>query len=99
MNNVLPSDTFVVVNKTILYDDRALLVNLYQPLIGAISVALYNTLWSYLDRLELISMEYTHNTILNNMMISCNEFMEAREKLEAIGLIKTYVKKNDVNKE
>ncbi len=97
MNNVLPSDTFVVVNKTILYDDRALLVNLYQPLIGAVAVSLYNTLWSYLDRLELISMEFTHNTILNNMMISCNEFMEAREKLEAIGLIKTYVKKESVN--
>ena len=97
MNNVLPTDTFVVVNKTILNDNRSLLVNLYQPLIGALAISLYNTLWTYLDRLELISMEYTHNTLLNNMLISCNEFMEAREKLEAIGLIKSYCKHESVN--
>lgn len=97
MYNLLPSDTFVVVNKTILNDNRTLLTNLYQPLIGAVAVALYNTLWSFLDRLELISLEYTHNTLLNNMLISCNEFKEAREKLEAIGLIKTYVKQEKVN--
>lgn len=97
MNNVLPSDTFVIVNKTILNDNRSILINLYQPLIGALSISLYNTLWSYLDRLELMSVEYTHNTLLNNMMISCNEFKDAREKLEAIGLIKTYLKKEQVN--
>ncbi len=97
MHNVLSSDTFVVVNKTILNDNRTLLINLYQPLIGVVAVGLYNTLWSFLDRLELISLEYTHNTLLNNMMISCNEFKEAREKLEAIGLIKTYVKNENVN--
>lgn len=97
MHNVLSSDTFVVVNKTILNDNRTLLINLYQPLIGVIAVGLYNTLWSFLDRLELVSLEYTHNTLLNNMMISCNEFKEAREKLEAIGLIKTYVKNENIN--
>ena len=97
MHNVLSSDTFVVVNKTILNDNRTLLINLYQPLIGALAVGLYNTLWSFLDRFELMSIEFTHNTLLNNMMISCNEFKEAREKLEAIGLIKTYVKKELVN--
>lgn len=97
MNNFLPSDTFVVVNKTILNDNRTLLINLYQPLIGAVAVSLYNTLWSFLDRLEFISLEYTHNTLLNNMLISCNEFKEAREKLEAIGLIKTYVKRDKIN--
>ena len=97
MNNVLPSDTFVVVNKTILNDNRTILINLYQPLIGSLAISLYNTLWSFLDRLEILSLEYTHNAILNNMMISCNEFKDAREKLEAIGLIKTYVKKEQVN--
>lgn len=97
MHNVLPSDTFIVVNKTILNDSRTLLINLYQPLIGAVAIGLYNTFWSFLDRLELISIEYTHNTLLNNMMISCNEFKEAREKLEAIGLIKTYIKEEQVN--
>ena len=97
MHNVLPSDTFVVVNKTILNDNRSILINLYQPLVGALAISLYNTLWSFLDRLEILSLEYTHNTLLNNMMISCNEFKDAREKLEAIGLIKTYIKREQVN--
>ena len=97
MNNVLPSDTFVVINKTIIQNDNDLLINLYQPLIGAIAVSLYNTLAAYLNRAEVMSLEYTHNTLLNNMMLSCNEFMLAREKLEAIGLIKTYLKRESVN--
>ena len=97
MHSFSASDTFVVINKTILNDKRTLLINLYQPLIGVVAIGLYNTLWSYLDRLELVSLEFTHNTLLNNMMISCNEFKEAREKLEAIGLIKTYVKEDKIN--
>ncbi len=97
MNDVMPADTFVVVNKTVLQDERKVLISLYEPLIGALAINLYNTLWTYLDHLELISTEYTHNTLLNSMMITVNEMVDARRKLEAIGLLKTYVKKGDVN--
>lgn len=97
MNQVLPADIFVVVNKTVLQDDRKILVSLYEPLIGAIAINLYNTLWTYLDHLELISTEYTHNTLLNTMMITVQEMMDARLKLEGIGLLKTYVKRGSVN--
>lgn len=97
MDNVLPADTFVIVNKTVLQDERRVLVSLYEPLIGALAINLYNTLWTYLDHLEIISTEYTHNTLLNSMMITINEMLDARRKLEAIGLLKTYVKKGDVN--
>lgn len=97
MDNVLPADTFVVVNKTVLQDERRVLVSLYEPLIGALAINLYNTLWTYLDHLEIISKEYTHNTLLNSMMITVNEMVDARCKLEAIGLLKTYVKKGGVN--
>ena len=93
MNQVLPADIFVVVNKTVLQDDRKILVSLYEPLIGALAINLYNTLWTYLDHLELISTEYTHNTLLNTMMITVQEMMDARLKLEGIGLLKTYVKR------
>ena len=93
MDNVMPADTFVIVNKTVLHDERRILVSLYEPLIGALAINLYNTLWTYLDHLEIISTEYTHNTLLNSMMITINEMVDARKKLEAIGLLKTYVKK------
>ncbi len=97
MDQLLPADVFIVVNKTVLQDDRKILVSLYEPLIGGLAINLYNTLWTYLDQLELISTEYTHNVLLNSMMISVNEMMDARKKLEGMGLLKTYVKKGSVN--
>lgn len=97
MNNVLPADTFVIINKTVLVDDRRILISLYEPLIGAVAINLYNTLCTYLDQLEIMSLEYTHNTLLNSMMISINEMVDARSKLEGIGLLKTYIKKGSIN--
>lgn len=96
--SVLPADTFIVVNKTTLSDkDRNLLMLLYQPIIGSISISLYYTLWSYLDKSEILSNEWTHHHILRDMMISNTELSEAKDKLEAIGLIKTYLKKGNIN--
>lgn len=95
---VLPADTFIVINKTVLSDkDRNLLMLLYQPIIGSISISLYYTLWSYLDKMEILSNEWTHHHILKDMMISNTELEEAKEKLEAIGLIKTYKKEGNIN--
>ena len=98
MNSVLPADTFIVVNKTTLSDkDRNLLMLLYQPIVGSQAISLYYTLWSYLDKTEVLSSEWTHHHILRDMMISNSEFIDAKTKLEAIGLIKTYVKKGNIN--
>lgn len=96
--SVLPADTFIVVNKTMLNDkDRNLLMLLYQPIVGYQSISLYYTLWSYLDKSELLSNEWTHHHLLRDMMISNSELEDAKIKLEAIGLLKTYVKKGNVN--
>lgn len=96
--SVLPADTFIVVNKTTLSDkDRNLLMLLYQPIVGSTSISLYYTLWSYLDKSEILSNEWTHHHILRDMMISNTELSESKDKLEAIGLIKTYLKKGNIN--
>ncbi len=96
--NVLPADTFIVINRTILNDqDRKLLTMLYQPIIGQTAISLYFTLWSYLDRNEIISLEWTHHHLMTSMRIKLSEIIESREKLEGIGLIKSYVKKDNVN--
>ena len=95
---LLPADTYIVINKTILNDqDRKLLISLYQPLVGTSAISLYFSLWSYLDKMELFSTEWTHHHLMGNMGISLTEISMAREKLEAIGLLKTYVKKDSVN--
>ncbi|MFV0249444.1 MAG: replication initiation and membrane attachment family protein [Bacilli bacterium] len=96
--NILPADTFIVLNKTILSEqDRKLLIMLYQPIIGQLGISMYFTLWSYLDKIELQSNECTHHHLMTNMRIKLNEILESRIKLEAIGLLKTYIKKGNIN--
>lgn len=96
--SLLPADTFVVVNKTLLNDsDRNLLIMLYQPIIGSVAVSLYFTLWSYLDKKELSSLTWTHHHLMTSMRMRLDELLEAREKLEAMGLIRTYFKESNVN--
>ena len=96
--NVLPADTYIVINKSILTEqDRKTVIMLYQPIIGSLSVSLYLTFWSYLDKNELFSLEWTHHHLMTNMGIKLDDLIEAREKLEAVGLLKTYVKKENIN--
>lgn len=95
---ILPADTYVVCNKTILGDmDRKILIMLYQPIVGSVAISLYFTLWSYLDKTETISMEWSHHHLMTNMRMKLKDIVQAREKLEAIGLLKTYQKKGNVN--
>jgi len=97
--SVLPADTYVVVNKTIFNNnDRRILSMLYQPIIGSTAITLYFTLWSFLDRNEVKSGEWTHHHLMVNMGLKLDYIIEAREKLEGIGLLRTFVKKDNVNK-
>ena len=95
---LLPADTYIVVNKTILSDEcRKILSILYQPIIGSIAINLYFTFWANLDRSEIIGNEHTHYNLANSMQLSISEIKDARKKLEAVGLLKTYFKKDSVN--
>ena len=96
--NLLPADTYIVKNATMLDNEsRLVLIKLYQPIIGAVAVNLYFTLWSNLDFSQIISTEYTHHNLMAIMRVKLEDILEAREKLEAIGLLKTYLKKGNVN--
>lgn len=96
--NILPADTFVVVNRTILNEsDRKIISMLYQPIIGSMAVSLYYTLWADLDKTELLSGEYTHHHLMTSLRIKMDSIVTARKKLEAVGLLKTFVKKDNVN--
>ena len=96
--NILPADTYTVVNKTILTDvDKKIVSMLYQPIIGFTAVSLYYSLISDLDKVELISDELTHHHLMATMQLSLDDIMIAREKLEAVGLIKTYLKRDNIN--
>ena len=95
---VFKQDTYTVINKTILTEyDRKNLMMPYQPIIGSLPISLYLVLWSYLDKTEFMSTEWTHSHLMTSLHASLEDIIIAREKLEAIGLVKTYVKKGDVS--
>jgi replication initiation and membrane attachment protein len=96
--SILPVDSYVVINKSLLNDsDRKVLNMLYQPIIGSIAINLYFSLWSDLNKTEVMSNEYTHHHLMANMKLNLDEIVGARKKLEALGLIKTYYKAGNIN--
>lgn len=95
---ILPADTYTVINKTVLSsNDRKIITMLYQPIIGYTAASLYFSLIDDLDKLELLSDDLTHHHLMTNMQLKLDKIVEAREKLEAIGLLKTYLKKDSIN--
>lgn len=96
--SLLPADSYVVINKTILHDeDRKIITSLYLPVIGIEAVMLYFTLWADLDSSQIVSKDFSHQKLVSNLRMTINEIENARYKLEAIGLIKSLVKKGNVN--
>jgi replication initiation and membrane attachment protein len=96
--NVLPADTYTVINKTVITDkDKRLIYMLYQPIIGYTATSLYFTLIDDLDKQEIMSNELTHHHLMATMQLRLEDIVIAREKLEAIGLLKTYIKKDNIN--
>ena len=96
--SLLPADIYIVINKSILSDnDQKILNMLYLPITGTLPIMLYNLLISDLDRLELISEPNTHAKLLSSMHLTTNELENARNVLEAVGLLKTYLKQDTVN--
>ena len=95
---ILPADSYVVINKTTITEsDRKIISMLYQPIIGYTAVSLYYTLLDDLDKLQLMSEELTHHHLMATMQLKLDDIVIAREKLEGVGLLKTFFKKGNIN--
>ena len=95
---ILPADTYTVINKTIIKDlEKKLITMLYQPIIGYTATSLYFTLVEDLDKREIMSEDLTHHHLMSTMQLKLDDIVVARKKLEAVGLLKTYFKKDTVN--
>jgi len=96
-DKLLPADVFIVYKKQMLNDnDRNILILLYQPIIGAEALNLYLTLWAFLDGV-LISKEKTHHYLMSVTHLNIEKIINGRQKLEAVGLLKTFFKKKSTN--
>ena len=95
---LLPADTYMVVNKSLLSEEDKLVLNmLYMPLIGNTSIALYNTLYNELKANNYVSNEFTHHHLVTYLGENIENIKKARIKLEGVGLIKTYCMEGNVN--
>ena len=93
---LLPADIYKVVNNTIISShDIKVITDLYQPIIGPLSVSLYLSLISDLKENKNISKSYSHHHLMVNLKNSLDLIKEARSSLESVGLIKTLVKVNE----
>lgn len=100
MKNLIlnPADTYIVINKTLITEkDKKEVTMLYQPIIGYIATSLYSTLLSDLDEQEIMSEDLTHHHLMSTMQLKLEEILIARKKLEAVGLLKTYLKQDNIN--
>lgn len=71
--------------------DRQLLTLFYQPLIGSDAMSLFMTFWA--DAEQTSEREYNHYHLMNVLTNPLANIFEARISLEAIGLLRTHVKK------
>lgn len=95
---LLPADTYIVINKSLLNEnDKVTLNMLYMPIIGNTAVTLYNILYNELKANNFISAELTHHHLMTNLNITLDKIKEARIKLEGVGLLKTFVKEGNLN--
>lgn len=90
------SDLLSVKLETLLADyDRETISNLYEPIIGFEALAVFFTLWGEASNQKIISIT-THEDILSRMQMNVSTFVDARKKLEAVGLLST---KREINRD
>lgn len=96
--SLLPADLYQVINKSFMSEqDKTVLTMLYMPIIGSLPISLYLMLYNELSLSNYLSKEATHHHLMTNLSVSLELIKEARIKLEGIGLLKTYVKKDEIN--
>lgn len=73
-------------------DERNVFALLYQPILGCDAFTLYLTLWSLIERSKHKQNEFQHVILYDTLHTNPKRFIEARQKLEAIGLLVAYRK-------
>lgn len=94
--HLLPVDRYIVRTSSLLNDtDRKIITLLYQPLIGAVAHSLFFSLLSELENDQFTSKETTHKTLMTMTGLPLDKIYEERKKLEGIGLLNVYKKKQN----
>lgn len=96
--SLLPADTYKVFDKALITNkEKDILVSLYQPIIGVTAISLYLTLCNDIKNGLVESEILNHHHLISSMLVNIDTIVEARKRLEGIGLLKTFYKEDDVN--
>ena len=90
-----PKDKFSVIKTQHVSEvDYVVLNMLYQPIVGTGAIGLFNLLLME-EKINNLNKIEQHSILLNQLDMGIPDFFAAREKLEAVGLLKTFVKALD----
>lgn len=89
MAQLKPKDSYICQSDADLTDETTYaLIACYLPIVGPLAVSLYQ-FFSYQKKL-FKEGPHLHGEILNHLNIGLNDFLEGRQKLEALGLLETF---------
>lgn len=87
---ILPNDSFrVKVKRSLSPAEFYYLTHLYQPLAGSVSIGLFHTLYNELPADRFTSSVAPHRWLMSLLSLPLDEIVEARKRLEALGLVRT----------
>lgn len=87
-----PKDEVEVIQKHWISDlDQYVLRHCYLPIIGPTSYALYEKLLGIIEPGTAKSLVYHHRDFIEQLVLSKEEYIKARRRLEAIGLLASYL--------
>ncbi|MBO1198483.1 replication initiation and membrane attachment family protein [Staphylococcus simiae] len=90
-----PQDQFEVIQYFELNQSHLDVLNrLFTPLIGSKAIGLYHFMTQFVERHRTSSHYLSHYVFMNELKLNLLEFRQQMDLLEAIGLVKTFVKHN-----
>ncbi|MFP3388570.1 replication initiation and membrane attachment family protein [Brevibacillus sp. SIMBA_040] len=94
-NELMPKDRYVVrIVRPISFAETGFVTQLYLPIIGVESYSLYQLLVHGVQEISAASTEGTHRSLMLTTSLSLDRLLDARERLEAMGLLEVRRREN-----
>lgn len=94
-----PQDGYIIsANHHISNDDKEIISVLYQPIIGILATGIYQSLASMINYHAILSDKIRLSKLINYLVVDLKNFTEAIHRLEATGLVRTFVNEDENGK-
>lgn len=76
--------------------DQTTFINFYQPLLGPTALGLFYALQSQLSQQPTLNNRQAHSMLFDRLNVGVAQFVEARDRLEGVGMLQTYYTQDEV---